>query len=130
MQINRITSFIYRFCFYHTCFGFNQTINEPTHILNNFPSCIESSNRIRCSFFSPRKFLSLNNIWKAAYRKGWTLDVWSGRLDSGRLDSGRLDAWTLDTWTLDPWTLSPWTQKKSYPFLVISFLLLFRYIFR
>ena len=47
-------------------FGFNQIINEPTHILNNPPSCIttESSNGIRCSFFSPRKFSSSNNICK------------------------------------------------------------------
>ena len=27
-----------------------------------------------------------------AYRKSWTLDAWSGRLDCGHLDSGRLDS--------------------------------------
>ena len=35
-----------------------------------------------------------------AYRKSWTLDAWSGRLDCGHLDSGRLDS-TLDTCNLD-----------------------------
>ena len=59
-------------------FGFNEIINEPTHILNNSSSCIDlifhlilhglqttkSSNRIRCSFFSPRKLSPSNNICK------------------------------------------------------------------
>ena len=59
-------------------FGFNEIKNEPTHILNNSSSCIDlifhlilhglqttkSSNRIRCSFFSPRKLSPSNNICK------------------------------------------------------------------
>ena len=79
----------------------------------------------------------------------WTLGLWTpGRLDAwaldartpGRLYSGRLDAcecmntWTLDAWTLNTWTLEPWTpglwtlgRRKFLPFLVTSFLLLFRH---
>ena len=61
-----------------------------------------------------------------AYRKSWTLNAWSGRLDawtldvwtlglwtSGRLDSGRLEAWTLDDWTPDDWTLGLCTDVFS-----------------
>ena len=53
-------------------------------------------------------------IFKRAYRKSWTLDAWSGRLDSrrldsGHLDSGRLEAWTLDAWALNALTLGLWT---------------------
>ena len=84
-------------------------------------------------------------MFKKAYRKSWTLDVWSGRLDSGHLgsgllDSGRLDSWTLDNWTLglwlagrldsgllDTWTLDGWMLKfwtlgasKFFPFLKTS----------
>ena len=85
-------------------------------------------------------------MFKKAYRKSWTLGIWSGRLDSGILDSGRLDTWTLVDWTLGLWTagrldsglldtctLDGWTLelctlgvKKFFPFLVtsVSFLLL------
>ena len=83
--------------------------------------------------------------FKKAYRKSWTLSVWSGLLDSGHLgygllDSGRLDTWTLDHWTLGlwttglldsgqlsawnlgGWTLAFWTlgARKFFPFLVTS----------
>ena len=60
-------------------------------------------------------------IWmttfKKAYRKSWTLGVWSGLSDSGHLgsgllDSGRLDTWTLDDWTLDNWALGLWTARR------------------
>ena len=55
--------------------------------------------------------------FKKAYRKSWTLGVWSGLLDSGHLgsgllDSGRLDAWTLDDWTLDNWAFGFWTAGR------------------
>ena len=52
-------------------FGFNQIINEPTHILNNSSSCInlivtsqpmittKSSNRIRCSFFLSKQIVTI-----------------------------------------------------------------------
>ena len=81
----------------------------------------------------------------------WTLRLWatgrsgSGQLDSGRsgserLDSGQLHAWTLDPWTMDNWRLQLWTSwlwalelwalglTKFNPYLVTSFLLLFRHI--
>ena len=55
--------------------------------------------------------------FKKAYRKSWTLGVWSGLLDSGHLgsgllDSGRLDTWTLDDWTLDNWAFGLWTAGR------------------
>ena len=52
-------------------FGFNQIINEPTHILNNSSSCInlivtsqpmittKSSNRIRGSFFLSKQIVTI-----------------------------------------------------------------------
>ena len=49
-------------------------------------------------------------LYITTYRKSWTLDAWSGRLDSGRLDSGSIDSWTLDAWTLALgfWTIGLW----------------------
>ena len=61
--------------------------------------------------------------FKKAYRKSWTLDLWSGRnawtLDSCALDSRIPDNWTLelcttgplDSWTLDDCTLGIWTSR-------------------
>ena len=61
----------------------------------------------------PSKFILANSyglvIFKRAYRKSWTLDAWSGRLDSRRLDSGHLDSGRLEAWTLDAWALNAWT---------------------
>ena len=51
-------------------------------------------------------------LYITTYRKSWTLDAWSGRLDSGRLDSGSIDSWTLDAWTLDAWILDDWTLNE------------------
>ena len=69
-------------------------------------------------------------------RMVWTLGRWMpGRLDYKHLNTWALDAWTLDDWTLGLWTPPLWTlglwtlgPRQIYPFLVASFVLLFRRI--
>ena len=102
-----------------------------------------------CSFGHKLNLGIVGNVFKKAYRKSWTLDACSGRIDfgwlyswilnawlwiPGHLDSGQSDTWTRNNWTLLAWNLDDWTLRlwtlglgKFFPFFVksVSFFLLF-----
>ena len=73
---------------------------------------------------SMQQISKLTNTFYRAYRKSWTLEAWSERLDSGHLNwtlelsmTGRLNFRRFDSGQLDSRPLDP---GNSFPFLVIS----------